>query len=83
MRNLARRRSDKERDRQNKRKRIYPAQFYEGQMVLVKIRNPKKLSKFGVRWKGPYKLIKRVSKTMWEAEKQSGRKNINILTGEK
>ena len=79
MRALAKERSDRERDRQNKRKKIYPARFYEGQMVLAKIRNPEKLSKFGIQWKGPYKLIKRISKTMWEAEKQSGRKNVNIF----
>ena len=79
MRALAKERSDRERDRQNKRKKIYPARFYEGQMVLAKIRNPEKLSKFGIQWKGPYKLIKRISKTMWEAEKQSGRKNLNIF----
>ena len=40
MRALAKERSDRERDRQNKRKKIYPARFYEGQMVLAKIRNP-------------------------------------------
>ena len=79
MRNLAKRRSEQERERQNKRERIYPAKFYEGQMVLVKIRNPEKLSKFSIQWKGPYRLKKRISKTMWEAEKQSGRKSTSIF----
>ena len=79
MRKLARERSDQERDRQNKRKRIYPAKFFEGQMVLVKIRNPEKLNKLSVLWKGPYKLKKRLSKTMWEVEKQFGRGTVNVF----
>ena len=79
MRKLARERSDKERNRQNKNRRIFPAHFFEGQMVLVKIRNPEKLNKLSVLWKGPYKLTKRLSKTMWEVEKQFGRRTVNVF----
>lgn len=36
MRRIAREITDQGRDRRNKRKRIFPAEFYEGQYVLVK-----------------------------------------------
>ena len=62
---------DKERERRNQKRQIFPVKFYIGQMVLVREYNPQKQGKFDRLWKGPYEVIKKVSKTMWKVKRSS------------
>ena len=66
---LAMKRTDEERQRRNKKKKIFPVNFCVGQMVLVREYDPSKQGKFDPLWKGPYRLTERLSDTMWKAKK--------------
>lgn len=78
MRKLAKERADNMREIISKKKRIFPVNFYAGQMVLIREHNLDKQRKFDRKWKGPYKLIEKISNTMWSAKKFN-RGNIVIL----
>ena len=69
MRKMARERADRIRDIRNQNKRVFPASFYTGQMVLIRENNPEKQRKFDRKWKGPYVVKARISKTMWSVQK--------------
>ena len=58
--------------------------FWVGQNVLVRQNDPSKQGKFDPLWKGPYKLIEKISETMWRARRYSpghrvGRKPIEVF----
>ena len=69
MQKRAKERADKKRDMRNQRKKIFPVNFYTGQMVLVRENNPEKQRKFDGKWKRPYIVKFRISKTMWSVQK--------------
>ena len=62
---------DMDREKRNQRRHIFPVKFHIGQMVLVREYNPQKQGKFDRLWKGPYEVIKKVSKTMWKVKRSS------------
>ena len=84
MRKLARSRVDQERTRRTKKIRKFPVTVWVGQNVLVRQNDPSKQGKFDPLWKGPYKLIEKISETMWRARRYSpghrvGRKPIEVF----
>ena len=82
MRRIAQGRTIKEREYRSKKRRIYPAHFRKGQVVLVfdDVAASSREDKFSPRWKGPYVLVERISSSMWRdrsrREGRRGRKPI-------
>ena len=74
MRRKAHERRDKWRGQENRylRHKIRPYKFRIGQMVLVRDYESWKLNRLAVRWKGPFKLVERISDTMWRAVDPKG-----------
>ena len=80
MRQLAWKRTVKERNYRNDRRRIFPIKFHTGQIVLAWNADAM-LDKLQPKWKGPYVLTKQLSESMWEAklQKKTGRGRQPVL----
>ena len=80
MRRKAWNRTNQEREYRNRKRRIDSVKFEVGNLVLVKDQTVN-LDRFQPRWKGPYILTRKISKTVWEAKslKAAGRGRPPIL----
>ena len=59
------------REQRNAKRSVRPVAFYAGQMVLVydEVAAATRSGKFAPRWKGPYKLMRRVRGSYWKVRK--------------
>ena len=86
MRILAHQRTVEARARRNRARKVYPANFWPGQSVLVfdNVVAASREGKFLPKWKGPYILMEKMSDSLWMARKvgQSvgrGRRPIHVF----
>ena len=71
QRELAFSRTKKERESRYGHKRIFPKSFQPGQIVLVfdDVAASSREDKFSPLWRGPFKLLRRLSPSLWEARR--------------
>ena len=73
----AKKKADKRREQNNRQiRKVKPINLRVGQIVIVRDYESFKSNKFAPLWRGPYKLIEKISNSYWKGELLNERKSV-------